>query len=83
MKERDTIKKIFCPFCNAPYTGEMLHELFICDEAYTPGINYPKAVNRIEIRCRGCKKIVYVKEFEERFDENDIGCFIDNLSENK
>lgn len=81
VEEKDKIRKIMCPYCSAPYTGDMLHQLWVCDESYTPGCTSARAVSRIEIKCRGCKKIVYVKEIEENFGADDVMNLIANRDE--
>lgn len=48
--------KILCPFCNQPYTREMLDML---NDSY--GCETGCKYYRIEITCTNCKKIVYVK----------------------
>lgn len=55
--------KVLCPFCNAPYTAEMLTELegsTGCVSCGEGGTVYIEAV--IEIKCQKCNKIVYRKE---------------------
>lgn len=55
--------KIICPFCNAPYTAEMLMELWDegigCPSCYSA---HPKG--KLEIKCTKCKKTVYIKEYD-------------------
>lgn len=53
--------KILCPYCNAPYTAEMLLEVYEsgggCD---TCGPDSADVL--IDIKCSQCKKTVYKKE---------------------
>lgn len=58
--EKETLK-IICPFCNAPYTADMLVDLdesTSCCETCGPD---PVSV-KIEIKCSNCEKVIYVKE---------------------
>ena len=61
----ETEFKILCPFCGTPYTAEMELELFgggggceTCGYGSEPS-------GTLKIKCSGCKKVVYVKEYEE------------------
>ena len=58
--------KILCPYCNAPYTAEMLETLDICEGSYTPDCVGSKIIGKIDINCSKCKKLVYRKEIELR-----------------
>ena len=54
--------KILCPYCNAPYTAEMLETLDICEGSYTPDCVGSTIRGKIDIHCSKCKKLVYRKE---------------------
>jgi len=59
MTEENTLK-ILCPFCNEPYTAEMLIDLEEGNDCDTCGGD--SADLTVEIKCANCKKIVYKKE---------------------
>jgi len=60
MKTPETLK-IFCPFCNAPYTASMTEELEASEGCETCGYgNEP--TGKITITCDNCCKEVYIKE---------------------
>jgi len=54
--------KIICPFCNAPYTAEMVDNLSIGEGCETCGSG--SCSGSVDIKCENCKKIVYSKEFD-------------------
>jgi len=56
----ETTFKIVCPFCNAPYTGDMEDLLYASQGCDTCG---PIISGSIEIKCSNCRKIVYKKEY--------------------
>lgn len=61
MSDTNNQFKILCPFCDAPYTAEMLIEL----EEYGEGCETcgPESADlSLEIKCSNCKKLVYKKE---------------------
>ncbi len=54
--------KILCPFCNAPYTAEMIEDLDVSLGCPTCGDN--SIAGTIEIKCSNCKKVIYKKEID-------------------
>jgi DNA-directed RNA polymerase subunit RPC12/RpoP len=59
--------KIVCPFCNAPYTAEMVEELEdVGTKCETCGPT-TEIEGTISIICSNCKKSVYVKEVKELY----------------
>ena len=63
--------KILCPYCNAPYTAEMLETMDLCEGSYTPGCVASTIRGNIDIICNNCKKLVYRKEINKHTDAAD------------
>ena len=59
--KENTPKKlnIICPWCNAPYTAEMIADDLGAGGCDTCG---PEVYGAIDIICTNCKKLVYRKE---------------------
>lgn len=58
---KDEEIKILCPFCNVPYTADMLIDLEDGDSGCDT-CGHGAASLKIEIKCSNCQKVVYVKE---------------------
>ena len=56
---------IFCPYCNAQYTAEMLADLDTCEGSYTPDCCMSKITGKIDINCNNCHKLIYRKEISK------------------
>jgi hypothetical protein len=56
--------KIICPFCDAPYTANMLLTLERAFEATSPSGYGAGADVIIDIFCENCKRLIYRKEVE-------------------
>jgi uncharacterized Zn-finger protein len=61
--------KIICPFCNAPYTAEMLTEFEYSTGYESWGENWESTssyiedvIGSVEIKCSNCGRVVYKKE---------------------
>jgi hypothetical protein len=59
---------IYCPYCNALYTGKMLEDLFKTEKSYTPNCVNERIKGKIDIICENCNKLVYRKEIEKILD---------------
>lgn len=62
----DTTLTILCGFCNALWTAKMIQE-YHYDAGNCDTCDYGSGVyGKVEIVCDNCKRVVYIKEFDER-----------------